>query len=114
GTITSYFGPRWGSIHTAIDIAAPTGTPILAADSGMVVYRGYNGNYGYMLKIDHGGGRTVTWYAHLSAYNVNLGDTVNKGDVIGYVGNTGFSTGPHLHYEVHVDGEPVDPLNFYQ
>ncbi len=114
GTITSYFGPRWGSFHSAIDIGAPTGTPILAADSGMVVFRGWSGNYGYMVKIDHGGGEMVTWYAHLSGFNVELGDTVNKGDVIGYVGNTGFSTGPHLHFEIQVNGTSVNPLNYYQ
>jgi len=113
GTITSYFGPRWGSHHNAIDIGAPSGTPILAADSGMVVFRGWSGNYGNMIKIDHGGGELVTLYAHLSSYNVKLGDTVSKGDVIGYVGNTGFSTGPHLHYEILVDGSPVNPLSYY-
>lgn len=114
GTITSYFGPRWGTFHSAIDIGAPTGTPILAADSGVVIFRGWDGNYGYMLKIDHGGGKTVTWYAHLNSFARNVGDTVSKGEVIGYVGNTGFSTGPHLHYEVRVNGSAVDPLTFYQ
>lgn len=114
GVTTSYFGPRWGSYHNGIDIGAPTGTPVLAADSGMVVYRGWSGNYGNLVKVDHGEGQIVTWYAHLSRFNINLGDTVQKGDVIGYVGNTGYSTGPHLHYEVHVNGKPVNPLNFYQ
>lgn len=114
GDITSYFGPRWGSWHDGIDIAAPTGTPVLAADSGMVVYRGWSGNYGNLVQIDHGGGKMVTWYAHLSGFNVSLGQQVNKGDVIGYVGNTGYSTGPHLHFEIRVDGSPVNPLNYYQ
>lgn len=114
GVTTSYFGPRWGSYHYGIDIGAPTGTPVLAADSGMVVSRGWSGNYGNMIKIDHGEGQMVTLYAHLSRFHVNLGDTVKKGDIIGYVGNTGYSTGPHLHYEVHVNGRAVNPLNFYQ
>jgi murein DD-endopeptidase MepM/ murein hydrolase activator NlpD len=114
GDITSWFGPRWGSYHYAIDIATSSGTPILAADSGMVVYRGWDGNYGMTIHIDHGGGELVTWYAHMSGYAVKQGDVVEKGQVIGYVGDTGFSTGPHLHYEVHVDGVAVDPLEFYQ
>ncbi|MFZ5823748.1 MAG: peptidoglycan DD-metalloendopeptidase family protein [Bacillota bacterium] len=113
GILTSAYGPRWGSYHYGVDIGAPTGTPILAADSGMVVFRGWSGNYGYMIKIDHGGGQMVTLYAHLSAFNVNLGDTVSKGDVIGYVGSTGYSTGPHLHFEVLVDGKSVNPLSYY-
>jgi len=113
GVLTSNYGPRWGGWHNGIDIGAHTGTPILAADSGMVTFRGWSGNYGYMIKIDHGNGM-VTLYAHLSAFNVQLGDTVQKGQVIGYVGNTGYSTGPHLHFEVHVNGTPVNPLNYYQ
>lgn len=114
GILTSNYGPRWGSWHHGIDIGASSGTPILAADSGMVVFRGWSGNYGYMIKIDHGGGNMVTLYAHLSAFNVKLGDTVSKGDVIGYVGNTGYSTGPHLHFEVLVNGESMNPLDYYQ
>lgn len=114
GTTTSYYGARWGNFHSGIDIGAPTGTRILAADSGMVVFRGWSGSYGNMIQIDHGGGNTVTWYAHLSAFAVNVGDTVKKGEVIGYVGNTGYSTGPHLHYEVHVNGRAINPLQFYK
>lgn len=114
GILTSNYGPRWGSWHNGIDIGAPTGTPILAADSGMVVFRGWSGNYGYMVKIDHGGGNMVTLYAHLSDFNVELGQTVGKGDVIGYVGNTGYSTGPHLHFEILVNGESMNPLDYYQ
>lgn len=113
GEITSHFGPRWGSWHNAIDIAAPSGTPVLAADSGMVIFRGWSGSYGNLVQIDHGGGKMVTWYAHLSAFNVSVGQTVNKGDVIGYVGSTGYSTGPHLHFEIRIDGTPVNPLNYY-
>lgn len=114
GSLTSPFGPRWGSWHNGVDIAAPEGTPVLAADAGMVTYRGWDGNYGYVLHLDHGGGKTITWYAHLSRFAVSQGEIVQKGQVIGYVGNTGFSTGPHLHYEVHVNGTAVNPLNFYQ
>lgn len=114
GILTSNYGPRWGGWHNGIDIGAPTGTPILAADSGMVVFRGWSGNYGYMIKIDHGGGNMVTLYAHLSSFNVELGQTVNKGDVIGYVGNTGYSTGSHLHFEILVGGESKNPLDYYQ
>ncbi|HYF92953.1 MAG TPA: peptidoglycan DD-metalloendopeptidase family protein [Symbiobacteriaceae bacterium] len=114
GELTSPFAPRWGSFHYGIDLAASEGTPVLAADSGMVVFRGWDGNYGYVLHVDHGGGEMVTWYAHLSGFAVSQGETVTKGQVIGYVGNTGFSTGPHLHYEVHVNGTAVNPLEFYQ
>lgn len=113
GEITSWFGPRWGSFHYAIDIAASEGTPILAADSGMVVFSGWDGNYGNALHIDHGGGKLVTWYAHLSGFAVRQGATVQKGQVIGYVGNTGYSFGSHLHYEVHRNGTAVNPLEFY-
>lgn len=114
GQTTSHFGPRWGRYHEGIDIAAVTGTPVLAADSGMVVFRGWYGNYGNLIRIDHGEGKMVTWYAHLNGFNANVGDTVKRGDVIGWVGNTGLSTGPHLHFEVRVNGTPVNPLNFYQ
>jgi murein DD-endopeptidase MepM/ murein hydrolase activator NlpD len=113
GEISSYYGPRWGSRHEGIDIAVPHGTPVRAADSGMVIFRGWNGNYGNMIQIDHGGGRMVTWYAHLSGFNVSVGQQVNKGDIIGYVGSTGYSTGPHLHFEIRIDGDPVNPLNYY-
>jgi len=113
GVLTSTFAPRWGTFHYGIDIAAAMGTSVLAADSGMVTFRGWSGNYGYLLKVDHGNGKE-TWYGHLNGFNVGLGATVKKADVIGFVGNTGFSTGPHLHYEVHVSGTAVDPLSFYQ
>jgi murein DD-endopeptidase MepM/ murein hydrolase activator NlpD len=113
GVLTSDFGERWGSFHPGIDIAAPTGTPVLAADSGIVVFADWSGNYGNLLKVDHGGGRMVTWYGHFSRFAVSVGDKVDKGQVIGYVGNTGFSTGPHLHYEVHTNGDAVNPLDYY-
>lgn len=114
GVITSYFGPRWGTYHYGLDIGVPTGTPVLAADDGMVVFAGWSGNYGELLEIDHGGGQRTTWYAHLSSFGVSVGDTVHKGQVIAYSGDTGYSTGPHLHFEVHENGEAVDPLSFYK
>lgn len=113
GSITSYFGWRWGSYHQGIDIGAPAGTPIRAADSGMVSFAGWNGGYGYLVKIDHGGGKE-TWYAHMSKIAVSVGQKVSKGEVIGYVGSTGNSTGPHLHFEVRVGGTAVNPLNYYK
>jgi len=113
GTITSRFGWRWGSFHRGVDIGAPSGTPIRAADSGMVIFAGWNGGYGYLVKIAHGSDKE-TWYAHMSKMAVSLGDKVEKGQIIGYVGSTGNSTGPHLHFEVHVDGVAKDPLTFYK
>ena len=113
GTITSNFGWRWGSLHQGVDIGAARGTSVLAADSGMVAFVGWNGGYGNLVKIDHGGGKQ-TWYAHLDRFAVEVGASVNKGDVIGYVGSTGNSTGPHLHFEVRIDGTAKDPLSFYQ
>jgi len=113
GTVTSYFGWRWGSFHQGVDIGADRGAPILAADSGMVSFAGWNGGYGYLVKISHGGGME-TWYAHLSKMAVSVGDEVERGQVIGYVGSTGNSTGPHLHFEVHVDGVAKNPLDFYK
>lgn len=113
GTITSRFGPRWGTYHRGVDIGAPHGTPVIAADSGMVIFAGWNGGYGNLVKIAHGS-NMQTWYAHLSEFAVSTGQEVKKGDVIGYVGSTGRSTGPHLHFEVHVDGVAKDPLSFYK
>ena len=112
GTITSKFGWRWGAFHRGVDIGAPTGTSVKAADAGMVTFAGWNGGYGNLVKIDHGKGKQ-TWYAHLSRFGVSVGDKVSQGDVVGYVGSTGISTGPHLHFEVHVDGVALDPLTFY-
>ena len=113
GQVTSYFGMRWGSMHNGIDIAANRGTPVLAADSGMVSFAGWNGGYGYLVKIDHGGGKE-TRYAHLSVPPVSVGQKVEKGDVIGYVDSTGNSSGPHLHFEVRANGVAKNPLDFYQ
>lgn len=112
GYISSRFGPRWGTIHRGLDIAAPTGTPIVASDSGKVTYAGYNnGGYGYMVKISHGNG-FETLYAHASQLYVSIGDVVNAGDTIAAIGSTGNSTGPHLHFEVIKNGEKVNPENY--
>jgi len=113
GTISSYYGWRWGSLHQGVDIAASTGTKIIAADAGMVSFAGWNGGYGNLVKIDHGGGKE-TYYGHMSKIAVKVGDTVAKGDVIGYVGSTGNSTGPHLHFEVREGGVAKNPLNYYK
>ena len=113
GEISSFFGPRWDSWHPGIDIATPQGTPIHAADSGTVVFTGWYGNYGNAVLVDLGHGKVITLYGHLSAFAVDEGQQINKGDVIGYVGSTGYSTGPHLHFEVRVNGTAVDPLQYY-
>jgi len=115
GHITSPFGYRTHPIlktrrlHTGVDIGAPSGTPIHAAGAGEVIYASWRGGYGNCVIIDHGGGK-ATLYAHMSGYNTSMGRTVGKGDIIGYVGSTGLSTGPHLHYEVRINGTPVNPL----
>ncbi len=108
GTITSRFGPRNGGFHTGIDIANVSGTPVFATGDGVVVFKGYVGGYGNLVEIDHGNGFS-TVYAHLSRFAVELGDRVEKGDIIGYVGRSGRTTGPHLHYEVRIRGVPVNP-----
>jgi murein DD-endopeptidase MepM/ murein hydrolase activator NlpD len=111
GTITSPFGMRWGSLHPGLDIADPTGTPIAAAASGRVIIAGWEGGYGNLVVLENGGG-IATAYAHQSSIAVTVGQTVSQGQTIGYVGSTGFSTGPHLHFEVRVNGSPVDPVGY--
>lgn len=111
GVLTSPFGPRWGSFHPGIDIGAPMGTPIKAAKAGVVVNAGPNEGYGNFTCINHGGGLS-TCYAHQSSFATSAGAQVAQGEVIGYVGSTGFSTGPHLHFEVRVSGQAVDPLGY--
>lgn len=111
GTVTSRFGPRWGRMHQGLDIAAPTGTPITAAASGTVIIAGPQGGYGNLVVIDHGGG-LATAYAHQNSVAVAVGDSVTQGGVVGYVGSTGNSTGPHLHFEVRVSGAARDPLPY--
>ena len=111
GPITSPFGPRWGGFHPGIDIGVPEGTPIHAAAAGTVIYCGWESGYGNLVVIDHHDG-LATAYAHQSKIGVSCGANVAQGDVIGYTGCTGFCTGPHLHFEVRVDGTPVDPLGY--
>ncbi len=111
GPVTSPFGMRWGRMHEGIDIAAPSGTPIKAAGSGTVIYSGWMEGYGNLVVIDHGNG-LATAYAHQSAIAAALGQHAAQGQVIGYVGSTGHSFGPHLHFEVRVNGVPVDPLGY--
>ena len=111
GPVTSYFGPRWGRQHTGIDIDGAAGDPIFAAADGVVVSAQEGEGYGNLVVIDHGGGLS-TWYAHLSAFAVVPGDEVARGQVMGAMGCTGTCTGDNLHFEVRVDGIPVDPIGF--
>ena len=114
GTLSSRYGARWGRNHNGIDISAPVGTAIYAADNGIVTYAAYNnGGYGYMIQIDHGEG-IMTYYAHCNELLVEEGAVVKKGDLIARVGNTGRSTGAHLHFEVRVNGTPADPSAYLQ
>jgi murein DD-endopeptidase MepM/ murein hydrolase activator NlpD len=109
--ITSPFGWRWGRMHEGIDLGAGYGAPIAAAAPGTVIYAGWLGGYGNLTVIDHGGG-LATAYGHQSSIAVGVGDQVAQGQAIGYVGSTGHSTGPHLHFEVRVNGQAVDPLGY--
>jgi murein DD-endopeptidase MepM/ murein hydrolase activator NlpD len=111
GRLTSRFGTRWGRMHNGIDLAASSGTSIRAADGGKVTFSGWAGSLGYLVKIDHGAGRE-TWYGHCSKLFVKAGDKVYQGQHIANVGNTGNSTGSHLHFEVHINGAAKNPLNY--
>jgi murein DD-endopeptidase MepM/ murein hydrolase activator NlpD len=110
GPVVSPFGWRWGRMHEGIDIGAGSGTPIAAAASGVIIYAGWMSGYGNLIIIDHGGG-LATAYAHQSSFAVG-GGPVSQGQTIGYVGCTGHCFGPHLHFEVRVNGSPVDPLGY--
>lgn len=109
--LTSTFGQRWGRMHYGVDLACPTGTKIRASDGGTVIFAGYSGSYGYVVKIDHGGGY-VTVYAHCSKILVHVGEAVYQGQHIANVGSTGRSTGPHCHFEVQYLGVQKNPLNY--
>lgn len=111
GTFTSPFGSRWGRLHAGIDIAAPSGTPIRAADGGTVRYAGWMSGYGNYTCVQHSGSLS-TCYAHQSRIGVSVGQSVRQGQVIGAVGNTGHSFGAHLHFEVRVNGAPVNPMGY--
>ncbi len=108
-SITSGFGERWGAVHKGIDIGVPMGTSVKAARGGTVLRAERIGTYGNCVIIDHGDGQE-TRYAHLSGILVNAGDEVVKGQEIARSGNSGRTTGPHLHFEIRVDGEPIDPM----
>lgn len=110
GPITSGFGPRWGRVHEGIDIAAPGGTPIRAAKTGRIVIAAPTGGYGNYTCLDHGGGLS-TCYAHQSGFARTSG-SINQGEVLGYVGNTGASFGNHLHFEIRVNGAATDPMGY--
>jgi murein DD-endopeptidase MepM/ murein hydrolase activator NlpD len=111
GPVTSGFGWRWGRMHEGIDIAVPSGTPVVASASGTVITAGWLGGYGNLVVIDHGNG-LATAYGHNSSISVGLGQGVAQGQVIAYSGSTGHSTGPHVHFEVRVNGSAVDPLAY--
>jgi murein DD-endopeptidase MepM/ murein hydrolase activator NlpD len=111
GPVTSPFGWRWGRLHEGIDIGASYGSPIHAAAAGTVIYCGWESGYGNFVVIDHGG-NLATAYGHQSSIAVTCGQHVEQGQTIGYVGSTGHSTGPHLHFEVRVNGSAVDPMGY--
>jgi murein DD-endopeptidase MepM/ murein hydrolase activator NlpD len=108
---TSGFGTRWGRLHAGTDFAAPHGTPIFATADGVVSHAGWLAGYGRLVKIEHAFG-IETRYAHMSRIRVQPGQRVSRGDRIGDMGNTGRSTGTHLHYEVRVDGKAVNPMTY--
>lgn len=116
GVISSYFGRRnlgmgTAAFHSAIDIAAPEGSPVLAARSGVVTYADWSGSYGKLLRVRHDDG-SETWYAHNRDLLVAVGDRVRRGERIALVGSTGLSTGPHVHFEIREGGRPVNPLAY--
>lgn len=114
GRITSYFGRRnlgfgTSNFHRGLDVAAPSGTGIVASRAGTVSFAGWSGSYGYLVRVRHAGGEE-TWYAHQSSIHVSVGQWVEQGQVLGRVGSTGLSTGPHLHFELRRAGTALDPL----
>jgi murein DD-endopeptidase MepM/ murein hydrolase activator NlpD len=117
GRLTSPFGYRRHpifkvvSFHSGVDLAAPYGTPVMASDSGRVIFNGWYGGYGRVVIVDHGMAFS-TLYAHLSSATASRGKSIQKGEIIGYEGQTGYSTGPHVHFEVRKNGRPQNPLNY--
>ena len=118
GYLTAGFGmridPFTGSLqpHEGVDLACPRGTPVRVTALGVVKFAGYYRGYGKLVIVKHGS-YYETWYAHLNTIKVAPGDRVKRGDIIGTVGNTGYATGTHLHYEVHIGGKPTNPLNYF-
>lgn len=111
GKVTSRYGMRNGRMHSGIDIADKTNTEIYAAQSGKVIFAGYSGNYGNLIKIQHDNGYQ-TYYAHCNKILVSIGEYVEKNQLIGLVGSTGNATGPHLHFEIREDGNVVNPYSY--
>ncbi|MEX2289401.1 MAG: M23 family metallopeptidase [Mycobacteriales bacterium] len=111
GRLTSAYGRRWGRLHAGIDLASGVGSPIRAVTNATVVSAGWEGGYGRCVRLIHADG-TVTVYGHMSAILVGAGDRVAAGEQIGREGNTGQSTGPHLHFEVRINGTPVNPVSW--
>jgi len=111
GPITSGYGPRWGRMHTGIDIDGYTGQPIVASKAGNVILASSYSGYGNTVIVDHGGG-VATLYAHMSSFGVSAGQSVSQGQVVGNVGCTGSCTGDHLHFEVRINGSPTNPLTY--
>ena len=117
GRVSSHFGPRnisgGSKNHKGVDIAVSKGTEVMAARAGTVIWSGWNGGYGYLVKIEHEDG-SVTYYGHNSELIAQVGDEVEQGDVIALSGSTGQSTGPHCHFEIRIDGTPVDPEDYLE
>lgn len=111
GILTSGFGWRWGRMHEGIDLAVASGTPVVAAAAGTVIVAGWLGGYGNLVVVDHGNGIS-TAYGHNTSVTVGFGQSVAQGQLVAYSGNTGHSTGPHVHFEVRINGSPVDPLGY--
>jgi murein DD-endopeptidase MepM/ murein hydrolase activator NlpD len=111
GVVSSGYGMRWGAMHTGVDIAAPSGTPIVAAADGTVMIASYHYSYGNYVVVDHGSGIS-TLYAHNTSLAVAPGQVVSRGQVIAYCGSTGDSTGPHCHFEVRVNGAHQNPMGW--
>jgi murein DD-endopeptidase MepM/ murein hydrolase activator NlpD len=111
GVLTSGFGWRWGRMHEGIDLAVGSGTPVVAAAAGTVIVAGWLGGYGNLVVVDHGNGLS-TAYGHNTTVTVGVGQSVAQGQLVAYSGNTGHSTGPHVHFEVRINGSPVDPLGY--